>query len=462
LILPALGGANIQPSHFALLFLAVAVALRPRMLSASLSSLNYPGPGFWFTLFVFYSVVATAFLPRMFAGGTIVYSLARGSDVHRILSTPLAPTSTNLTQSIYLLGSLCCFAIVTGFARVGGMAIVARAFVVSSAICVFFAVADLATYATNTTDLLAFIRNANYRMLSDGDIQGFKRIVGSFPEAGAYGYAALALFSFILVLGVEGFKAPFLWSITLLLGISLLLCTSTTAYAAGAIVALLVLVFCLIRVVRSTATSRHLAYIAGCLFALPLLVMTIMLIPSAAESISNLINATVTTKLESTSGEERLRWNSQALTSFFDTSGMGAGLGSIRTSSLIVALLANVGLPGTILFLVFLVSLVRSVLRRRGNGIEQTVGLAAWFSCIAQVAAASISAGAVDLGPLFAITSGLSVAYALGPLEAADAELDSPLVNPELESVGAGGFAHLSDEYTLSQRRFLLGYGGVR
>jgi len=145
--------------------------------------------------------------------------------------------------------------------------------------------------------------------------------------------------------------------------------------------------------------------------------MTAMLIPGIWESISKLVHATVTTKLESQSGEERMRWNAQALNSFLETSGMGAGVGSIRASSFIVALLANIGIAGTVIFFIFLVSLVRSVLRRNATpGTEQMVGMAAMLASVAQVTAASISAGAIDLGPLFAITAGLAAAYALGPL----------------------------------------------
>lgn len=417
LILPSLGGANIQPSHFALVFMIAAVALRPRTLAASLSCLSYPGPGFWFTLFTLYSVLTALFLPRIFAGTTIVYSLARNDEMHRILSTPLSPTTSNLTQAIYMLGSVFSFAIVAGFGRLGGMTILARALIATSAACIFFAVADIATYSTNTADLLSIIRNANYRMLNDGDIEGFKRIVGSFPEAGAFGYVALALFTFVLMLGLEGFPSRLPGALASALAAALILCTSTTAYAASAVTVLIVLIFCIARILRNNATSRHLVYVSVCLFALPLLVMTVMLIPAAWESISNLVHATVTTKLESQSGEERMRWNAQALNSFFETNGMGAGVGSIRASSFVVALLANVGIPGTIIFFIFLLSLIRSVLRRdAGPGVEQAVGFAAMLSSIAQVTAASISAGAIDLGPLFAITAGLATAYGLGPL----------------------------------------------
>lgn len=417
LILPDLGGANIQPSHFALVFLACSVALRPKTLVACLSCLNYPGPGFWFTLFTLYSVLTAYFLPRIFHGSTIVYSLARNNDLHLILSTPLAPSTSNLTQAVYMLGSLAIFAIIGGFGRLGGSVIVARALIVTAILCLVFAIADMATYATNTTELLSIIRNANYRMLNDGEIQGFKRIVGSFTEAGAFGYAALALFSFTLMLGLEGFPSTLLAPITAALATALILCTSTTAYVASGITALIVVAFCIARILRRRATQRHLAYVAVCLLAVPLLVMVVMLIPAVWESISNLVHATLTTKLESRSGEERMRWNVQALDAFFDTSGMGAGLGSVRASSFIVALLANVGIPGAILFLIFLASLVRSVLRRKpGQSLDDMIGVSALLSCIAQITAASISAGAIDLGPLFAITAGLATAYALGPM----------------------------------------------
>jgi len=418
-LLPSLGGSSIQPVHFMIPFLLAAILVRPRTLAASLSSLSYPGPGFWFMLFTFYSILTAIFMPRLFAGATVVYSLARVDDARGILSAPLAPGSSNLTQSGYMLGSLACFAIFAAYGRMGGAAVVARALTLAGALCIFFAIADVVTYQTNTTDLLSIIRNANYRMLNDGEIQGFKRIVGSFPEAGAFGYVALALFTFVLVLGLETFPSPLLAPVAVALGIALLLCTSTTAYVSSAATALMVLGFCVLRILRGGGTSRHLAYAVACVFALPLAIMALMLIPSVWDSITGLVHATLTTKLTSQSGEERMRWNAQAIEAFFDTSGMGAGLGSIRASSFLVALLANVGVPGTILFLIFLGSLVRSAMgQKRSRGSEAVVGMAGLLSCLAQISAASISASAVDLGPLFAITAGLATAYGLGPLQA--------------------------------------------
>jgi hypothetical protein len=414
--LESVGGASIQPFHFMLMFIVAIVALRPMLLSVSLSSLQYPGPGFWLLIFTLYSTLTAAFLPRLFESATVVYSIARGNELHQIVSSALSPTSSNITQSVYMLGNLTCFAIVTGIARLGGMALFAKSLIVTAIACLVFAVADFVTYKTGTTELLSVIRNANYRMLNDGDIAGFKRIVGSFSEAGVFGYVTLALFAFVLALILEGYPQRYLTFLAGALFIALLLCTSTTAYVASAATFLVFLGICLTRILRRTASIRHLGFVGLCVAVIPFVVMTVLLLPSVAQSIGDLLSVVLTNKLETQSGEERMRWNAQALVSFLDTSGLGAGLGSIRASSFVVALLANVGIVGALLFAVFMISLIKSHMMRRGaSQIEKSVGLAAMVSSIAQLFAASISAGSIDLGPLFTLTTGLATAYALGP-----------------------------------------------
>ncbi|SFA78916.1 hypothetical protein SAMN03159496_00367 [Rhizobium sp. NFR07] len=414
--LESVGGASIQPFHFMLVFIVAIVSLRPMLLTASLSSLQYPGPGFWLMLFTAYGALTAVFLPRLFENATVVYSIARGSELNRIVSSPLAPTSSNFTQSVYLLGNLGCFAIVSGIARLGGMVLFAKALIVTAVGCLAFAVLDFVTYKTGTAYLLSVIRNANYRMLDDGDIAGFKRIVGSFSEAGVFGYVTLALFSFVVVLILEGYPQRALPLLAAALLVALLLCTSTTAYVASAAIFLLLFALCVVRILRRTASIRHLGFVGLCTGIIPLAVMTVLLTPHIAQSIGDLLSVVLANKLETQSGEERMRWNAQALISFIDTSGLGAGLGSIRTSSFVVALLANVGIVGAVLFVAFMASLVKYHLKRRGAlPMEKAVGLAALVSSIAQLIAASISAAAIDLGPLFTLTTGLAAGYALGP-----------------------------------------------
>ncbi|MGO7425597.1 hypothetical protein ACCT09_38930, partial [Rhizobium ruizarguesonis] len=89
--LPALGGSSIQPSHLLVLFLVAAALLRPALTQAMLTSLAYPGPGFWFAAYILFSVASSFFLPRIFAGATLVYSSAR--DATGMMSTVAAPLS---------------------------------------------------------------------------------------------------------------------------------------------------------------------------------------------------------------------------------------------------------------------------------------------------------------------------------------------------------------------------------
>src|SRR5258708_30598002 len=65
------------------------------------------------------------------------------------------------------------------------------------------AVADVTTHYTGTEFLLSWLRNANYRMLESGEIGGFKRIVGTFTEAGAFSYAAIGFYAFSLSLCLD-------------------------------------------------------------------------------------------------------------------------------------------------------------------------------------------------------------------------------------------------------------------
>ncbi|MEN3794739.1 hypothetical protein [Fulvimarina sp. MAC3] len=414
LILPALGGASIQPAHLSLAFLSLTIAIRPALIGVSFSSLNYPNPGFWFATFVLYSVVTAVFMPRIFAGSTVTYSLARGNEHHFILATPLRPTTTNITQAVYLLGDIICFAAAFASARLGEAGALVKAILIAGVLCAAFAFLDLATYATGTQELMDVIRNANYRMLEDGEIQGFKRIVGSFSEAGAYGYAALGFYAFALMLWIENYPSRLAGPLALTLIVTILLATSTTAYAATAFLSLGVLVYCVSAIFSRRANSRHLLYVLICVVAIPVGIAIASMMPEVRDSVLGLFERTVVNKLDSQSGEERMRWNDQALISFADTAGLGGGLGSIRTSSFVVALLSNVGLPGTLIFVLFFISLARLALAETRKRTLDPVVIAGLTSCFALIAAAAISAGAVDLGIMFCLYAGLATGLAMG------------------------------------------------
>jgi hypothetical protein len=415
--LPALGGATIQPSHLLLIFFALGCAFRPAQIQALIASLRYPGPGFWFAGYVIFSILSAFFLPRIFAGATLVYSSSRGaSGMMSTIAAPLAPGTSNLTQAVYLLGDLVCFALVCGLAMQGRAELVAKALVTTALLCLLLAIADVTTFSLGFPEALDFIRNAGYTMHTAETISGFKRIVGSFPEASAYGSVALAFFMFTLVLWLERVPSRLAGFVTLCLAASIALCTSSTAYLASLSMIVLTVSFSITRLFSDGTKSGHVVFVALMVLVVPAVIVGLMLLPDAWNALTDLASVTLFDKADSQSGEERTAWNTLAIMAFLQTSTFGAGLGTVRSSSFVAALLSNVGIVGTTLFSIFLYSLMKIVRRNRaGDPVCQRIATAAMFATIAQIVSATISGSSTDLALLFSITAGLAAGCAMAP-----------------------------------------------
>ena len=145
------------------------IVCRPSCCSEVAEGIAPGRPGFWLLLTVVYSAISAFFLPRLFAGQTFVIAVRAVNSSN----FPLAPTMANLTQSIYLIADFICFILIYGYARdTKGRLTVGNAAVCCVILNLIFAGLDIATYATGTTELLAFIRNANYALLSETELAG--------------------------------------------------------------------------------------------------------------------------------------------------------------------------------------------------------------------------------------------------------------------------------------------------
>ena len=412
LILPAFGDANIQPAHLLLGFLVAAVAMRKTLFHRMLGSIRFPKPAFWLTMTVLFAILSAYYFPRVFAGVTEVFGLRTDNGGHVVL-TPLAPSSGNVTQSVYLIGDLVCFIAMSAYARgANGKRVIAQAILVCALANLAFAALDLATSATSTSDWLAFIRNATYRQLDDVDALGTKRIVGSFSEASAFGFATLGFFAFAMQLWLEGAYRRTALGIALLSLIALIFSTSTTAYVGMSMFLVLALTRCLTRMTAARATPQVVAF----MLVFPLIIVGL----AAAILLNDQLNAYAQTtmqtalfdKLSSTSGVERSAWNTQALINFGDTYGLGVGVGSMRASSLPIAVLGSMGVVGAALYCIFLGSLFW-----RNDGAAQpplsaSVQRAARSACVALLIAAAFTSSLVDLGLPFFVLAALASAEA--------------------------------------------------
>jgi hypothetical protein len=403
-VLESLGGTNISPGHLLLAFLCIKLLTSRDISHAAAQGAVIGRPGFWLLMTLIYATISAFLMPRLFYGQTEVF-LVRALDPH---SVPLAPTMSNLTQSIYLTADFVCFIVLYGYAsKPAGRKVLANAAFVCVILNLIFGALDLLTYFTGTTELFAFIRNANYSMLSDTEVAGFKRIVGSFSEASSFAYATNGYLGFSLQLWLLGVRVRLSGAMSLLSLLALVFSTSTTAYVGlGAL-----LVFFYLQIVARAMQSNKLTpqmmfFLVGAPILFLILVIAIALNDNSAAYMKSLLDEMVFNKMSTDSGIERSSWNRQGIQNFFDTFGFGVGNGSVRTSSFPIAVLASLGIIGSFLLSMFLISMIFGRNRFGGDPLDNAYRRAARSACIAWLISASVSGALVDLGlPFFAFAA---------------------------------------------------------
>lgn len=408
LVLDSFGGASIPPASLLLVFVVFRLMRDPSVFRGSLQAIGFGRPGFWLVVTVTISVASAFLLPRLFAGEVFVFPARPQSPYPELLW----PANSNLTQSVYFVGDLVCFVLVSGFASRGsGTRVLLNAALIAAILNLTFAALDVLTYSTNTAELLSFIRNAKYVIFTDDQVAGFKRIIGSFPEASTFGGNTLGYFALALRLWLLRIYPRLTFTVMLLSLLAMLLATSTTAYVGLGIY--LAFLYCeiLFRSLSRPLTPQMQVFIWGT----PLLLMIIILFVAVTDAgwayFKGLADLFVFDKLNSASGEERSAFNRLAIQNFFDTYGFGVGNGSVRASSFLVAVIANLGILGAVPFAIFMMNMFL------GGGKEDTldplsypIRAAAKSMCLAWLIAASISSSQVDLGLVFYTFAALACA----------------------------------------------------
>jgi hypothetical protein len=403
LILASLGGASIQPAHLLLGFLTVKLLGYRDIRVAALRAVAVGSPGFWLLVTVGYATITAYLLPRFFYGQTLAFAArAQGENY----AAPLVPTTSNLAQSVYFIGDCICFLVLSGFgSSSAGRKCVERAALMCVILNLGFAALDLVTYATNTAELLSFIRNSTYSIMSDTEMAGFKRVVGSFVEASSFAYWTLGYFAFATSLWLNGIAVRLTLVLSVLSFFALLFSTSTTAYVG--LIGYLFVEFVIIAVsfLFQRIQPQMLIFLICAPIVLALVVILICLNDTSYAYVANLLDELVLNKMSTSSGVERSSWNNQAIQNFVDTFGFGAGNGSVRASSFPIAVVASLGFPGTTTYALFLFTIWfrRKKLAPHPFSSMQT---AARSACLAWLIAATASAGLVDLGlPFFAFAA---------------------------------------------------------
>ena len=397
-----LGGANVQPSHLFLLFLVSATLFWRRMATRILAALRMPEPGFWLLCLVLYGLGSSYVMPRLFAGQTVIIPL--GTSEHLITSegvVPLGPVSSNITQSIYMIGDLVCFIVFIAIgSTLAGVMTLEKALIAYAITNICFGLLDMITAATGTAELLGFIRNAQYTFHDAETIGSMRRIIGAWPEASAFAGMTLGPCAFTGMLWLSGRKPLVTGPLALISLLLVVLSTSSTGLAGSVVVVALLYATALVR----CSTRWQDRYSAATVIASPLLiaalVMVVMSVGGIAEAIYDYADTLVLSKAASDSGMQRASWNAYALRNFFESGGLGVGLGTNRTSSFALAVLSNVGIPGAVFYVLFMAS-VFSAGRGAPRDAVSDVRTAARISCLCLLVGSFIAGPTVDQGLLF-------------------------------------------------------------
>jgi hypothetical protein len=393
-------GASIQPAHVLLGFLVLVVFSKKENTAACLKLVKFPRAGFWLTCAWGYGIIGAFFFPRLFAGHFDVNAIGSAAS---FVQVPIGPTSGNLTQSVYFTADLVCFLTCSVFVKTeSGARTITRALLAYCAANIAFAALDFITYVTGAGDALDFMRNATYVIYTDAAEGSFRRVIGSFTEASAFASATFGAFAFSTRLWLSGVYSRTSAAISLISLFLLVLSVSSTAYAALPVyIALLYTaqIVALFRRRQNPTAVGHFLIFAPLIIAAGAFV--ILLWPSAFKLASETIIATLFEKSSSASGIDRGRWNLEAIQTFFDTFGLGAGVGSVRASSFILAVLANLGVAGTIFYGLFVYStLIGSNTRKPPDAAVS----AARSAVAALLITGSVSAALIDLGlPFFVL-----------------------------------------------------------
>ncbi len=407
-VLTFLGSANLPPSHLLFGFV-VLIAARRHFLGRVLASYAWPNPGWWLLFTLIYALIVTLFMPRILAGWTDVFTIARtDSGGSGLLLTPLGPVSGNITQTVYFIGDVVCFGIFQAFAGDrDGKRWLAGAFIACGFVDILFAALDYLTYYTQTADYLSFMRNATYRMLDTAEVVGVKRLVGSFPEASAFATATLTLFAFSSTLWLNSYRPRTTGPLALLLLATLILSTSATAYVSLTLyLAIVYLVNGWSVLSRSHDRTRYSVLALGPIL-LGLGIGAVLLDAKLSSGIQDLLDQLIFQKGNTDSAAERGSWNSQALVNFIDSYGIGIGIGSARASNFLLAALANIGIIGTVAYGVFILACLRAP-SSDSDETSRTIRSAAAFACLSLVISGSLAGTTIDLGLLFFICAGLA------------------------------------------------------
>ena len=409
LIVTALGSVSIQPALLATVFLALRCLLpgqaREPVLAASLADNG------WLLLLVGYSAVGAWILPRLFHDTIDVVPLRPVNNPLGLIAFPLRFSAQNITTSAYMaltfLGALCAHMAVR---RAGAAERIARLASLVALAHAGLGWSAAAARGTPAEAVFTFFRNGHYMQL-DQSFEGVARLTGISPEPSLYASFALAWFIFTTELWLRNVDRRWSGAAALVLILTLLSSTSTTAYVGLAAYSAVLLVRQLF-LVGTIPAAKGLVITASLLTLAAAGFAIVAGSEQVAHSVARVLRLTTSEKLNSGSGVARLLWARQGVDAFVHSWGLGVGAGSFRSSSILTAILGSSGVIGLASLLLYLRRVFRpfgGVTWRRTGIVELDVSSAAAWTVVMVLVPASVSAPSPDPGLVWGLLAGTAL-----------------------------------------------------
>jgi hypothetical protein len=339
-------------------------------------------------LFTIVGVVGALVLPRIFEGTGVRVLTSRGNGgIDGMFAAPLVPKGTNYIQAFYLLSNfLMCFMIKLFVSEnIIEKTDIVKGIIVGAclSLCLGF-YQIIAHYSDLPWPDNVINSNFGQAQLFAETVGGLPRISSTFQEASVFAMHFLGVLGFFGL----GLQKRFFAMIAL---VALVLSTSSTAYFG---LLGLFFIWAILDIPRRAKKAFLTAFVI-------LICMAIAIVWDYEMNGGSLIEGMVFNKFEGSSGKARMNAEAMALDTFVGTWGLGAGVGSMRCSSLFTTLLATTGAPGVLLFGLFLWLLLHSSLRS-SNELDQAIS----WGLIGLIIGWSISVPDIA-NPLFWVLVGL-------------------------------------------------------
>ncbi|MFN4098272.1 MAG: hypothetical protein ACK4GT_00710 [Pararhodobacter sp.] len=352
--LPSVGGLSLLAANLAAACLAFSgfLLLLTRLIRGQ--TVQIEPASIALGLFALYAVFSATILVRLFAGEMMVFSLARGVQGVRV-STEFAwgkvwlgPSSTNISQTFYVVLSFCFFVAATWVLQRRGAAFGERCLVVAAIVNLVLGTLD----AMGLDPLLEIIRTANYSLMDTATVSGLRRIIGGFPEASSFGGVTSVFFAYFASAYLGSGRPRDALLALASFGFAVFALSSTGLLALG-VICLLLFVRVLSGIGATAAQTAVLIWTVA-LTAIACALGYLVVFTDVADVVVEIIDRLIFNKSGTSSGSERSAWALGGLEALRDSYGLGVGTGSLRSNGIFFVLLGSVGIVGTACFLVFL------------------------------------------------------------------------------------------------------------